>query len=304
MADAAGRQGQCFGASTSSCRRGPSGTRGPGSRCSRSRACRATRSRRSPTRPRCTATPGWPRRVALHIPWDKVDDYAAPGRRGQGAGRHARHDQRQRVPGRRLHAGQRHQPRPADPAQGPRPPARMRRRHGRDRLAGPEAVVLRRHELPRPGQHPRPPGPAGRRVGGGVRAARRRPAAASWSTSCSSRRSTPPTCPTGARRSRTACSSGRRRRSCVDTGHHAPGTNIEFIVAFLLRAGKLGAFDFNSPLLRRRRPDGRRGRPVPAVPDHVRGRRAAAGSSPTPASPSCSTSATTSSPRSPARSGR
>jgi L-rhamnose isomerase/sugar isomerase len=32
----------------------------------------------------------------------------------------------------------------------------------------------------------------------------------------------------------------------IDTGHHAPGTNIEFIVAFLLRAGKLGAFDFNS----------------------------------------------------------
>ena len=33
---------------------------------------------------------------------------------------------------------------------------------------------------------------------------------------------------------------------CIDTGHHAPGTNIEFIVAFLLRAGRLGAFDFNS----------------------------------------------------------
>jgi L-rhamnose isomerase/sugar isomerase len=32
----------------------------------------------------------------------------------------------------------------------------------------------------------------------------------------------------------------------VDTGHHAPGTNIEFIVAVLLRAGKLGAFDLNS----------------------------------------------------------
>jgi L-rhamnose isomerase/sugar isomerase len=32
----------------------------------------------------------------------------------------------------------------------------------------------------------------------------------------------------------------------LDTGHHAPGTNIEFIVAMLLRAGKLGAFDFNS----------------------------------------------------------
>ena len=39
---------------------------------------------------------------------------------------------------------------------------------------------------------------------------------------------------------------GERAKVCVDTGHHAPGTNIEFIVALLLRAGKLGAFDFNS----------------------------------------------------------
>ncbi len=39
---------------------------------------------------------------------------------------------------------------------------------------------------------------------------------------------------------------GERAVVCVDTGHHAPGTNIEFIVAFLLREGKLGAFDFNS----------------------------------------------------------
>jgi L-rhamnose isomerase / sugar isomerase len=39
---------------------------------------------------------------------------------------------------------------------------------------------------------------------------------------------------------------GERAAVCVDTGHHAPGTNIEFIVAFLLRRGRLGAFDFNS----------------------------------------------------------
>jgi L-rhamnose isomerase/sugar isomerase len=39
---------------------------------------------------------------------------------------------------------------------------------------------------------------------------------------------------------------GERARVVIDTGHHAPGTNIEFIVAFLLREGKLGAFDFNS----------------------------------------------------------
>ncbi|CAM03375.1 xylose isomerase [Saccharopolyspora erythraea NRRL 2338] len=32
----------------------------------------------------------------------------------------------------------------------------------------------------------------------------------------------------------------------VDTGHHAPGTNIEFIVALLLSRGKLGGFHFNS----------------------------------------------------------
>jgi L-rhamnose isomerase/sugar isomerase len=39
---------------------------------------------------------------------------------------------------------------------------------------------------------------------------------------------------------------GDRAQVVVDTGHHAPGTNIEFIVAMLLRAGKLGGFDFNS----------------------------------------------------------
>jgi L-rhamnose isomerase/sugar isomerase len=33
---------------------------------------------------------------------------------------------------------------------------------------------------------------------------------------------------------------------CLDTGHHAPGTNIEFIVMQLLRLGRLGSFDFNS----------------------------------------------------------
>jgi L-rhamnose isomerase/sugar isomerase len=39
---------------------------------------------------------------------------------------------------------------------------------------------------------------------------------------------------------------GERAVVCLDTGHHAPGTNIEFIVVQLLRLGKLGSFDFNS----------------------------------------------------------
>ena len=39
---------------------------------------------------------------------------------------------------------------------------------------------------------------------------------------------------------------GDKAQVCLDTGHHAPGTNIEFIVAQLLRLGRLGSFDFNS----------------------------------------------------------
>lgn len=39
---------------------------------------------------------------------------------------------------------------------------------------------------------------------------------------------------------------GERAVVCLDTGHHAPGTNIEFIVMQLQRLGRLGAFDFNS----------------------------------------------------------
>ena len=39
---------------------------------------------------------------------------------------------------------------------------------------------------------------------------------------------------------------GERAVVCLDTGHHAPSTNIEFIVMQLLRLGRLGSFDFNS----------------------------------------------------------
>jgi L-rhamnose isomerase / sugar isomerase len=39
---------------------------------------------------------------------------------------------------------------------------------------------------------------------------------------------------------------GERAQVVLDTGHHAPNTNIEFIVMQLLRHGRLGAFDFNS----------------------------------------------------------
>ena len=54
---------------------------------------------------------------------------------------------------------------------------------------------------------------------------------------------------------------GERAMVCLDTGHHAPGTNIEFIVAQLLRLGQARLVRLQLPLLRRRRPDRRR-RPI------------------------------------------
>ncbi len=39
---------------------------------------------------------------------------------------------------------------------------------------------------------------------------------------------------------------GERAKVVLDTGHHALATNIEFIVTMLLRVGRLGGFDFNS----------------------------------------------------------
>lgn len=44
----------------------------------------------------------------------------------------------------------------------------------------------------------------------------------------------------------TALKLGSQAQVLVDTGHHAPGTNIEHIVAILLDEGKLGGFHFNN----------------------------------------------------------
>ena len=98
------------------------------------------------------------------------------------------------------------------------------------------------------------------------------------STSSSSRRSTTPTSRTGARRTPTCAALGDRAMVCLDTGHHAPGTNIEFIVDAAAAAREARLVRLQHPLLRRRRPDRRRGRPVPAVPDPRRGASAAAAS--------------------------
>ena len=97
---------------------------------------------------------------------------------------------------------------------------------------------------------------------------------------------------------------GERAVVCLDTGHHAPGTNIEFIVMQLLRLGRLGAFDFNSRFYAD--DDLIVGAADPfqlfrILFEVVRGGGYDDGSD---VSASCSTSATTSRRRSPARSAR
>ncbi len=80
----------------------------------------------------------------------------------------------------------------------------------------------------------------------GLRAARRRPADAAGVQVLRAGLLHDRRARLGHRRTRTACKLGDKAQVVVDTGHHAPGTNIEFIVALLLREGKLGGFDFNS----------------------------------------------------------
>ena len=101
---------------------------------------------------------------------------------------------------------------------------RVRRDDGPDRLPGPQALVRRRHELPRPGQHPRPPGPARRGAAARPTAASAGTSGCCWSTSCSSPRSTRPTCPTGAPRMPIAWpwASGPRSCSTPATTRRAP----------------------------------------------------------------------------------
>ena len=108
---------------------------------------------------------------------------------------------------------------------------------------------------------------------------------------------------TGARSYAQVAALGDRAIVCLDTGHHAPGTNIEFIVMQLLRLGKLGSFDFNSRFYAD--DDLIVGAADPfqlfrILFEVIRG----GGYGTTPTSRSCSTSATTSRRRSPARSAR
>ena len=190
----------------------------------RRRACRATRTRRSPTRRQVHRFTGVaPTRGAAHP--------VGPGRRLRRAGRVRRRARASRSGTINSNVFQDNDYKLGS-VTNPDPAVRRKAIDhllecvdimDADRLARPEAVVLRRHQLPRPGRHPRPPGPAGRGAARGLRPARRRPADAAGVQALRAGLLHHRRARTGARATRTASSSATRRRSCIDTGHHAPG---------------------------------------------------------------------------------
>ena len=267
------------------------------------RASRPVREDRRRRR-RCTGSPGSAPSVALHIPWDRVDDYDKLAGARRGPRRPARHHQHQHVPGRRLQARQPRPRRRAGAGQGDRPHARVRRHHGRHRQPRPQDLAARRHSTTR---------------------AR---------TTCATARTASPT-----RWPQVYARLGDDQRlvleykffepafyatdvpdwgtsyvQCVALGragrglprHRAPRARHEHRVHRHAAAAPRPArrLRLQLPLLRRRRPDRRRRRPVPAVPDHVRGRPRRRLRRRQRRRASCSTSATTSRRRSPARSAR
>ena len=183
--------------------------------------------------------------VALHIPWDRVDDWPAlsqyAAERGVGIGAinpNVFQDEIYRL-GSVL----------SSPGGGARAcrgaPDRLLRGHGGDRQRSAQPVVRRRHQLRRPGQHERPQGAA---AAGLAEVYAHLPAAArmlieykffepgfyhtdlaDWGIAYA-----------------IALKLGPRAEVLVDTGHHALSTNIAHIVSFLLAEGRLGGFHFNA----------------------------------------------------------
>ena len=169
-----------------------------------------------------------------------------PGQARRRPRRAHRHDQLQRLPGRRLHARLGHQPRPAHPPQGHRPPARVRRHHGRrpapatSSCGSPTAPTTPARTTSSPA-----------RTGWPRRWPRSTTGSATTSgscssTSCSSRPSTRWTCPTGARPTPTASRSARRRRSSSTPATTRRARTSSSSSPCCCGPGKLGGFDFNS----------------------------------------------------------
>ena len=256
--------------------------------------------RRSRTRQPCTGITGLAPSVALHIPWDKVDDFDKLRRHAEDLGirlgtinSNTFQDDDYKF-GSLCHVDQRVRAKAIDHifecidimgATGARPQDLAGRRHRTTR--GRATCGAARTAWPTRSPGLRPP--------------RRRTSDWCSSTSSSSRRSTTPTSPTGAPRTRSASRSGARR-GLPRHRPSRPGNEHRVHRDAAAAAGEARLVRLQLALLRRRRPDRRRGRPVPAVPHPLRGRPRRRLRRRRAASCSCSTSATTSRRRSPARS--
>ena len=252
-------------------RRGRTATPAPVSRCSRRRACPAPVRRRSPTRRSSTASPASRRpsrctsrgtRSTTTPTWPRyADDHGVGSARSTPTSSRTTTTSSARVTN-------------PDPA--------VRRKAidhllecvdimDAHRLARPEAVVRRRHQLPRPGRH-RAPARTGSptalrevydRLGDDQRMLLEyklfEPAfyatdVPDWGTAYAH-------CPSWAERA-VVCSTPATTRRARTSSSSSPSCC----------AGQARRLRLQLPLLRRRRPHGRRRRPVPALPDHARGR--------------------------------
>ena len=189
--------------------------------------------------------------VAIHIPWDRVDDF---GELAQYVGSlNMRIGAKpEPLPGGRLQARKRLQPRRSRAPQGYRPPHRVRRDRTRVGLGDPLPLVRRRHQLRRPGLLRRAASPHARVPLGTYDAMPEsmrmlleykpfEPAfyhtdLSDWGAAL------------------TMCQKlGQRAEVLVDLGHHLQGANIEHIVAILLDE-EAGRLSLQQPQVRRRRP--------------------------------------------------
>ncbi len=184
--------------------------------------------------------------VALHIPWDRVDDFDKLRRHADDLGvrlgtinTNTFQDDDYKL-GSLCHVDERVRD------EGDRAHARVRRHHGRHRQPRPEDLAARRPQLSRPGRPARPAGAPRRLAAPGLR-----PRSATDQRLVLEYKFFEPAfyatdVPDWGTAYVHCVALGERAVVCLDTGHHAPGTNIEFIVMQLLRLGRLGSFDFNS----------------------------------------------------------
>ena len=208
--------------------------------------------------------------VALHIPWDEVDDYAALSSyaKEQGVALGTINSNTFQDDDYKLGALTHTDPRVRQKAIDHHFACiEVMHQTGSQR---PEDLARRGHQLPRPGRHARPPGPARRGPEHDLRPARRGPAARARVQVL--RAGVLPHRRPGL--GHVVRPRGRPRRPRRGVPRHRPPRarhqhRVHRRAAAAAREARL--VRLQQPLLRRRRPHRRCGRPVPAVPDHGRG---------------------------------